>query len=128
MTKIDMWFLITEGFTMPTEDGKVLESSKWAVEQKMKAQANAKAIMALQCGLSSKQLNKVRPFKSAQDLWDKLIELNEGTKDSRIAKRDLLINQLQNFTMKEGETVSSLHGRFKELLNGLHSVGESVEN
>ena len=128
MTEIDMWFSITEGFMAPTENGKMLESSRWTVEQKMKAQANAKAIVTLQCGLSSEQLNKVGPFKSAKDLWDKLIELNEGTKDSRIAKRDLLINQLQNFTMKDGETVSSLHGRFKELLNGLHSVGESVEN
>ncbi|XP_074557881.1 uncharacterized protein LOC141813795 [Curcuma longa] len=128
-TEVDMWFSVTEGFTEPTdENGKVLESSRWSPDQKWKSQANAKAVVTLQCGLSSEQLIKVGPFRSAKELWDKLIELNEGTKDSRVAKRDLLINQMQNFMMKEGETVSQLHGRFKELLNGLHAIGERLEN
>ncbi|XP_074556829.1 uncharacterized protein LOC141812719 [Curcuma longa] len=128
-TEVDMWFSVTEGFSEPTdENGRVLESSRWSADQKWKSQANAKAVVTMQCGLSFEQLIKVGPFRSAKELWDKLIELNEGTKDSRVAKRDLLINQMQNFLMKEGETVSQLHGRFKELLNGLHAIGERLEN
>ncbi|XP_042467579.1 uncharacterized protein LOC122050767 [Zingiber officinale] len=106
MIEIGMWFPIIEGFMALMKDGKILESSTWTGEQKLKAQACAKAIMTLQYGLSSEQLNKIRLFKSAKDLWDKLIELNEGTKDLRIAKRDLFINQLQNFTMKDGEMIA----------------------
>ncbi|XP_074590609.1 uncharacterized protein LOC141846459 [Curcuma longa] len=129
MTEIDMWFSVMEGFTAPKDaEGKVLESAQWTTEQKRKAQANAKATVTLQCGLAKDQLNKVGPFSSARDLWNKLIELNEGTRDSRIAKRDLYMNQLQNFAMRDNETVSELHGRIKELLNGLHSIGESLEN
>lgn len=30
--------------------------------------------------------------------------------------------------MKDGESISQLYGRFKELLNGFHSIGDSVEN
>ncbi|XP_074570568.1 uncharacterized protein LOC141827234 [Curcuma longa] len=86
-TEVDMWFSVTEGFTEPTdENGKVLESSRWSPDQKWKSQANAKAVVTLQCGLSSEQLIKVGPYHSAKEPWDKLIELNEGIKDSRVAK------------------------------------------
>ncbi|XP_074557046.1 uncharacterized protein LOC141813034 [Curcuma longa] len=128
-TDITMWFAVKEGFTPPRdEEGKELDSSRWSAEQTRKGQADAKAVVTLQCGINKDQLIKVGPFTSAKDLWNKLIELHEGTRDSRIAKRDLFLNQLQNLTMKENETVSELHGRFKEILNGLHTVDERVEN
>ncbi|XP_074575241.1 uncharacterized protein LOC141831737 [Curcuma longa] len=128
-TDISMWFSVKEGFTPPRdEEGKELDSSRWSAEQTRKGQADAKAVVTLQCGINKDQLIKVGPFTSAKDLWNKLIELHEGTRDSRIAKRDLFLNQLQNLSMKESETVSELHGRFKEILNGLHTVDEKVEN
>ena len=128
-TDIAMWFSVKEGYTPPRdEEGKELESSRWSTEQLRKAQADAKAMVTLQCGIAKDQLVKVGPFTSARDLWNKLIELQEGTRDSRIAKRDLFLNQLQNLTMKENENVSELHGRFKEIINGLHSIDEHVEN
>ncbi|XP_074560181.1 uncharacterized protein LOC141816265, partial [Curcuma longa] len=128
-TDISMWFSVKEGFTPPRdEEGKELDSSRWSMEQTRKGQADAKAVVTLQCGINKDQLIKVGPFTSAKDLWNKLIELHEGTRDSRIAKRDLFLNQLQNLSMKENETVSELHGRFKEILNGLHTVDEKVEN
>lgn len=30
--------------------------------------------------------------------------------------------------MRDGEQINQLHGRFKKLLNDLHSIGEKVEN
>lgn len=99
---IDMWFIVYEGFTTPTfGEGKVLESIQWTTKQKRKGQPNAKATVTLQCRLVPEQLNKVGPFKNAKELWNKLIELNECTNDSRITKRDLLINQMQNFTIRK---------------------------
>ena len=128
-TDISMWFSVKEGFSPPKdEEGKELDSSRWSTEQTRKGQADAKAVVTLQCGIAKDQLVKVGPFTSAKDLWNKLIELQEGTRDSRIAKRDLFLNQLQNLVMKENETVSEIHGRFKEIINGLHSVDERVEN
>lgn len=40
-------------------------------------QLNGKAIVILQCGLAPEQMNKVGPFKSTKELWDKLMELNK---------------------------------------------------
>lgn len=95
-----------------------------------KEQVKSKAIITLQCVLSSDQLTKVSPFHNGRDyeLWEKLIELYEGTGDSRIGKLDLLINQLQNCGMRDGVSISQLHSRFKELLNSFHFIRENVEN
>ncbi|XP_074586970.1 uncharacterized protein LOC141842889 [Curcuma longa] len=120
---------IVDGFENPKdESGKPLPTTSWTKEICKKAQANAKATTTLQCGLSKDQLSKIGPFNSAKELWEKLIELNEGSSDSRRAKKDLLVEQLQNFTMRQNETVSQMHGRFKEIVNGLHVIGEKLDN
>lgn len=91
---------------MPTsEDEKILEFERWTTKQRRKSQSNEKAIVTFQYRLASEQLKKVSPFISTKELWDKLIEMNKGIKDSKIVKGNFLINQMQNFTMKEGETV-----------------------
>lgn len=49
----------------------------------------------------------IRPTQQAgtfQEFQGAMGELHEGTHDSWTAKRDLLVNQLQNWTKKEGET------------------------
>lgn len=68
------------------------------------------------------------PFSSTKELLDKLIELQKGMRDSIIMKRNLLVNQLQNFAMRDDKNVSQVYGRFKEVLNELHVIGEKIEN
>lgn len=59
---------------------------------------------------------KVDPFSNAKDLLDKVHE-HEGTSNSCIRKRDLLMGQLHNFQINDGEKVSQMHWRFKEHKN-----------
>lgn len=63
-----------------------------------------------------------------QKNYGTIIEIHEGTCDSCIAKRELLLNQMQNYTMKHNEIISQLHVRFKEIFNGLHTIREGIEN
>ncbi|XP_042467278.1 probable phospholipid hydroperoxide glutathione peroxidase [Zingiber officinale] len=127
MNDIENWFSVVDGFEKPKDgSGAPLPTKDWTKEMAKKAQANAKATTTLQYGLSKEQLSKVRSFNSAKELWEKFIELNEGSSESRRAKRDLLLEQLQTFTMKTNETVSQMHGRFKEIVNGLHVIGLEI--
>lgn len=105
-----------------------IECDKWSNEMKKKEQANAKAASVLQCALSLDQLYKVGSYKSVIELQEKIFELHEGTWDSKIAKCDLLAAQIQSFQMKEVKRVSQMHGRFKEIINGLHGIVEHIEN
>ena len=91
-------------------------------------EANARATCTLQCGLTKEELNRVDPFSSTKELWEKLIELYEGTFETKVSKRDLLFNKLYNLKMQEGETTSQLNTRIQDILNCLHAVGKKVEN
>ncbi|XP_074591765.1 uncharacterized protein LOC141847609 [Curcuma longa] len=129
MNDIDNWFSVVDGFEKPRDaSGVPLPTKDWSKDICKKAQVNAKATTTLQCGLSKEQLSKVGPFNSPKKLWEKLIELNERSSESRRAKRDLLVEQLQSFTMKPNEMVSQMHGWFKEIVNGLHVIDEKIDN
>ncbi|XP_074570525.1 uncharacterized protein LOC141827178 [Curcuma longa] len=105
--QVDMWIVIQTGFILPTDaDGIPQPYEKWNVGTKCKIEANAKVTQTLQCGLTNEELNRVGPFISVKDLWGKLIELHEKTLDT-----------------KDRESVSGLHARIQDLLNGLHAIG-----
>ncbi|XP_042380171.1 G-type lectin S-receptor-like serine/threonine-protein kinase At1g61420 [Zingiber officinale] len=48
---------------------------------KKKAQIDSKTLNTIQCGLTKEELNRVRPPENAKKLWDKFLELHEGTSD-----------------------------------------------
>ncbi|XP_074572643.1 uncharacterized protein LOC141829132 [Curcuma longa] len=104
--------IIKTGLRLPTdEDGKPTPCENWEQSLIKKVEADAKATCTLQCGLTKEELNRIGAFSSAKELWEKLIELHEGTSDT-----------------KEGETASSLHARIQDILNSLHGIGQKIEN
>ncbi|XP_074586894.1 uncharacterized protein LOC141842791 [Curcuma longa] len=129
MNDIENWFSVVDEFEKSKDALEAPLSTKdWSKKICKKVQANAKATTTLQCGLSKEKLSKVGPFNLAKELSEKFIELNEGSSESRRAKRDLLVGQLQTFNMKSNETISQIHERFKEIVNGLHVIGEKIDN
>lgn len=56
--------------------------------------------------LVSRTNEQGKVIQNHQELWDKFINLNEDRKDFRIAKHILLVNQTQNFIMRDGESMS----------------------
>ncbi|XP_042410001.1 uncharacterized protein LOC121999378 [Zingiber officinale] len=88
-----------------------MDSKHWNPEMKKKAQIYFKAFNTLQCGLTKEELNRVGPHENAKEMWDKLIELHEGTNDAN-----------------KGESTSQLHARIKDILNELHTINHQMEN
>ncbi|XP_042437002.1 uncharacterized protein LOC122022967 [Zingiber officinale] len=107
-----MWMIIKIGLSFPLDGAeKPVSCENWDTSLMKKIKANAKATCTLQCGLTNEELNRVSPFSSAKDLWEKQIELHEAT-----------------FDIKDGELASQLHTRIQDLPNGLHAIGQKVEN
>ncbi|XP_042467220.1 uncharacterized protein LOC122050380 [Zingiber officinale] len=102
-----MWMIIKTGITLPLDGtGKLVSCENWGTCIIKKVEANAKETCTLKCGLTKEELNRVDPFSSPKELWEKLIKLHEGTSNT-----------------KEGESVSQLHARIQDLLNCLHTIG-----
>ncbi|XP_074561717.1 uncharacterized protein LOC141818016 [Curcuma longa] len=128
-TQVEMWIVIQTGFTIPFDnDGLPLTCERWDAATRKKIEADAKATQTLQCGLTKEELNRIGPFISAKDLWNKLNELHEGTSDTKVSKRDLLLNKLYNIRMMDRESASGLHAQIQDLLNGLHAIDQKIKN
>ncbi|XP_042436987.1 uncharacterized protein LOC122022951 [Zingiber officinale] len=105
--QVEIWMIIQIGLALPLDStGKPISCENWDTSLMKKIEADAKTTCTLQCGLTKEELNRVGPFSSAKDLWEKLIELHEETSDT-----------------KEGESASQLHARMQDSLNGLHVIG-----
>ncbi|XP_042460267.1 uncharacterized protein LOC122043745 [Zingiber officinale] len=110
--EFNQWFNVTKGYKAPMDSAEIpMDPNNWNMEMKKKAQVDFKFLNTIQCGLTKEELNRVDPQENAKEIWDKLIELHEWTNDA-----------------KEGETVSQLHSRIKDILNGLHTIGHQIEN
>ena len=90
--------------------------------------ANDKAEYHLLSVLPPQEVNRIGNYTSAKELWEKFLELHEGTSEAKLARRDLLRNQLTSLRLGEDETVAHLHSRIKEIITGLTNLGEKVSN
>ncbi|XP_074586962.1 serpin-ZXA-like [Curcuma longa] len=108
------------GFAAPVEK----DLTKWSKKDQSDFVANGKAVYHLLSVLPAQEVNRIGDYASAKELWEKFLELHEGTSEAKLAKRDLLRNQLTNLRMEEGETVAHLHSKIKGLITELTNLGE----
>ncbi|XP_074560377.1 uncharacterized protein LOC141816505, partial [Curcuma longa] len=109
-------------------NGDEKEECLWNKKEQSESVANGKAEFHLLTVLPTQEVNRIGTYHSAKELWEKFLELHEGTSEAKSARKDLLRNQLTNLRMMEGETVAELHAKIKELISGLTQLGESVSN
>ncbi|XP_042465987.1 uncharacterized protein LOC122048489 [Zingiber officinale] len=109
--QVEMWIIIQTGLKLPLDGaGKLVSCQNWDSSLMKKIEPDTKATSTLHCSLTKEELNRFSPFSSAKELWEKLIELHEGTSDT-----------------KEDGTASQLHARIQDLLNGLHAIGQKPD-
>ncbi|XP_074555688.1 uncharacterized protein LOC141811568 [Curcuma longa] len=109
-------------------NGEDKEESLWNKKEQSESVANGKAEFHLLTVLPPQEVSRIGNYSSAKELWEKFLELHEGTSEAKSARKDLLRNKLINLRMMEGETVAELHAKIKELISGLSQLGESVSN
>ena len=66
--------------------------------------------------------NRIKSCKTAKEIWDKLIELCEGSESSKKNKLDIFLTKFQSIRMNEGETIEHYEIRICSILNELASL------
>ena len=84
---------------------------------------NNKVRYAITCALSRTEYNRFCSYKTAKELQDALKISHEGTEDVRLRKTTILQRQYEMFSMKKGESIDAMFGRFQTILNGLTALG-----
>ncbi|GAV58588.1 UBN2 domain-containing protein, partial [Cephalotus follicularis] len=117
----ELWNIITNGPEIPTKivDGqRVLKLNNEYNDHDYKLiQLNAKAKHVFFCALSPSEFNRVSSLDSAKEMWDRLMVTYEGTNQVKDTKINRLVHDYELFTMLENENISSMHGRFNDIIN-----------
>jgi len=90
---------------------------------------NAKARNILFCGISKEVFHRVHSHKKASELWEKLVEMHEGSKDERERNTTkLLWIKLMLFKMLPHENANKMFSHLNVLVVQLNDLGISKMN
>ncbi|MQM02103.1 hypothetical protein Taro_034864 [Colocasia esculenta] len=117
-----IWSIIEEG------DLVVLNNKEnWTEDDKKKISLNCKAKSILCCALSKKKFNRISACKSVMEMWEKLRITYEGTDKVKETRIDILVAQYERFQMQQGESITQMYSRFKDITNGLAGLGKNYD-
>ncbi|KAH9704489.1 hypothetical protein KPL70_011489 [Citrus sinensis] len=129
----EIWEVVCDGPFMPTFKDEVGDdipkpSSQWSELEKRKMSLNSKTMNALFCALDKKEFHRVSSCKSAQEIWDKLEVVYEGTNQVKESKISRYTRQYELFQMEQNENVYSMYTRFTDIVNTLGALGKTFSN
>eukprot|EP00253_Pinus_taeda_P027489 PITA_27489 len=116
----DVLDIIETGYTFPS-------ATPTDVAEKKKYEKNAKIVNTLLGCLSQLKFVKVMQYKSAKEIWDKIVLSYEGDEQVKCAKLQTLRIQYENLRMYKDESVANYFLRVDEIVNCMKNLGEEIK-
>eukprot|EP00253_Pinus_taeda_P021997 PITA_21997 len=116
----EVWDIIDTGYTLTS-------STPTDLAEKKKYETNAKAVNTLLGCLSQSEFVKVMQYKSAKEIWDKIVLSYEGDDQVKRAKLQTLRIQYENLRMYNDESVANYFLHVDEIVNCMENLGEEVK-
>eukprot|EP00253_Pinus_taeda_P003809 PITA_03809 len=116
----DVWDIIETGYTFPS-------ATPTDAAEKKKYETNAKTVNTLLGCLSQTEFVKVMQYKSAKEIWDKIVLSYEGDEQVKRAKLKTLRIQYENLRMYNDESVANYFLRVDEIVNCMKKLGEEIK-
>ncbi|XP_045786208.1 uncharacterized protein LOC123881543 [Trifolium pratense] len=121
---------IQNGPFIPTHivDGLTKEKprSEWTDDDEKKVHADSRAKHFIFCALSNNQLSYVMNCDTAQEMWNTLRDIHEGTGKVKMARIEYLTGKYEVFSMKPGENIRDMQMRFYDVVDHLDSLGKKI--
>eukprot|EP00253_Pinus_taeda_P036458 PITA_36458 len=117
---IEVWDIIEIGYAFPSTTPK-------DTNEKKKYETNAKAVSTLLGCISQSGFMKVMHYKSAKEIWDKIVTSYEGDEQVKRAKLQTLRIQYENLKMYNDESVANYFLRVDEVVNCMKNLGEEIK-
>ncbi|KAL4384737.1 hypothetical protein GQ457_15G020510 [Hibiscus cannabinus] len=118
---LEAWTVIVSGYSPPSTDMET-----WNNEESKKFSINAKAMHLIFCALGPDEYGRVSSCSNANEIWDKLEVIHEGTNEVKETKIGLLNLDYENFKMKPNEDIKTMSDCFSVIVNGLKGYGEKT--
>ncbi|XP_047331479.1 uncharacterized protein LOC124935061 [Impatiens glandulifera] len=119
----DMMYVISYG---PIKINK--ERSEWTNDDKRKNNLDNLAKNAIYNTLDRNTFAKIRACSITKEVWEKIIQLNEGNKRTKEKQIMVATQKIENVKMRHGETMKEFSDRFTSIVNELFILGKTYAN
>jgi hypothetical protein len=114
---LDVWRVTREGTNPPAKPDRLTKADEKEIH------FNAIARNALLESLSMEVFNRVYSLSSAQEIWQALKDLHDGTSDIKEEKYSLVKSKFDSFKMLPNELANDMYSRLNVIVNELNSLG-----
>ncbi|GJR15730.1 hypothetical protein Tco_0798382 [Tanacetum coccineum] len=127
---LDLWHIILNGDFPPvaknevTQILEVVPFEEQSDDLKKKLAKNNEAKMVLYNALPKKEYERIFMCKMAKDIWQSLLITHQGNSQVKDNKIDLLVQQYEQFTILEEESIDSGFARFNTIITSLKALDE----
>eukprot|EP00253_Pinus_taeda_P028712 PITA_28712 len=116
----EVWNIVETGYAFPS-------ATPTDVDEKKKYETNAKAVSTLLGCISQSEFMKVMHYKSAKEIWDKIVTSYEGDEQVKRAKLQTLRIQYETLKMYNDESVANYFLLVDEVVNCMKNLGEEIK-
>ena len=116
----EVWGIVEGGYKFPS-------ATPTDPAEKKQYELNAKAVTVLLSTLTQSEFMKIMHFKSAKEIWDKIVTSYEGDDQVKRAKLQTLRIRYETLKMRSNESVANYFLRMDEIVNCMRDLGEEFE-
>ncbi|GJV12951.1 zf-CCHC domain-containing protein [Tanacetum coccineum] len=131
---LDLWHIILNGDSPPLAKNEVTQILKdfpfeeQSDDLKKKLAKNNEAKMVLYNALPKKKYERIFICKTAKDIWQSLLITHQGNSQVKDNKIDLLVQQYEQFTILEEESIDSGFFRFNIVITSLKALDKGFSS
>ncbi|GJV47767.1 hypothetical protein Tco_1437979 [Tanacetum coccineum] len=131
---LDLWHIILNGDFSPvaknevTQVLEVVPFEEQFDDHKRKLAKNNKDKMVIYNALPKKEYERIFMCKTAKDIWQSLLITHQGNSQVKDNKIDLLVQQYEQFTILEEESIDSGFARFNTIITSLKALDEGFSS
>ncbi|GJS29091.1 zf-CCHC domain-containing protein [Tanacetum coccineum] len=131
---LDLWHVITHGDFPPiqnnpeTKKDEIVPFDKQNDDLKKKLAKNNEAKMVIYNALPRKEYERIFMCKTAKEIWDTLLITHQGNSQVKDNKIDLLVQQYEQFTIPEEESIDNAFARFNTIITSLKALDEGFSS
>ncbi|GJX71307.1 zf-CCHC domain-containing protein, partial [Tanacetum coccineum] len=111
-----------------TKKGEIVPFKKQSDDLKKRLAKNNEAKMVICNALSLKEYERLFMCKTAKEIWDTLLITHQGNSQVKDNKIDLLVQQYEQFTILEEESIDNAFARFNTIITSLKALDEGFSS
>nr|GEW44713.1 DUF4219 domain-containing protein/UBN2 domain-containing protein [Tanacetum cinerariifolium] len=130
----DLWHVVSYGDFSPiqnnleTKKDEIIPFDKQKDDLKKKLAKTYEAKMVIYNELPRKEYERIFMCKTAKEIWDTLLITHQGNIQVKDNKTDLLVQQFEQFTIPEEESIDNAFARFNNIITSLKALDESFSS